>query len=955
MTGCCFKGCLPRREQAKPAKPAEKKVATPTGASEVEVVALQEEWCELKDTEQETGQEHFKQFANEALQARERRLTAGLEVLNHAEEAGIPLGDMDVEVIEQSHEWGDAIPDSDEEGEEAAAQPALERLATSTFEARERRLTVGAEVLQLAQQPGASSGSKDDLDRAPQQRDTGGGVTVVAQSSEWGGMDDSDEDVAPPDRLTRLAADASLARERRLTAGAEAITLLAQATTSASAPKGAVVQQAAEWQGLGDDSDGEASPEASRQSHAAAAHVARERRLTAGAEAIAAAQAVPASASGAVAVVSEGREWAELEEEDEEEGAAGGAAAEQHAASAMAARERRLTAGAEAIAMAAQLPAAAPSGQDVAIVEESKEWGELEEDEETVEGPSAAEKHASGRMAARERRLTVGAEAIAAAQAPAASERDVAVVVESKEWAELDDDDEDAGGSGAEQHATAALAARERRLTAGAEALALAGAAVASRETAVVVTESGEWGDDDSDEEPGAAEQHASSLMAARERRLTAGAEAIARLAPVAAEIGERDVAVVSEEKEWAELDDEEEDQGGAAEQHASSALAARERRLTAGAEALALAGQLAAPLASGDVALVAEGKEWVEDNDEDEVEEGAAERHASSQLAARERRLTAGAEAIAAAAQLGPGEDVGQRDVAVVESGEWAELEEEEEEEAGAAEQHASARLAARERRLTAGAEAIALAAPRPDSALAEKDVAVVAESQEWAELDSDEEEGKGAAERHASEKLAARERRLTAGAEALALSGQLAQEPSAPKDVELVTASTEWGELGGDSDEEGPETLARHAAGAHGARERRLTAGAEAIAMAGPQLAGEVVAKDVAVVEQEQEWGEGDSEDEELDRHAASAHQARERRLTAVALAGQALPTAEAAAKDVAIVDASAEWGELEDDSEGEDGPPAEDERCRRASASHQARERRLSAGAEVLQLSG
>jgi len=503
---------------------------------------------------------------------------------------------------------------------------------------------------------------------------------------------------------------------------------------------------------LADDSD--EGEEASRllERRASAREETRERRLSARAEVLhAAAAAVPAPvaspAQGPIEVVSEAKEWGQLQD-DSDEGEEASRLLQRRASARDEMREQRLSVGAEALHLAAAAataaaPAAPPAHGPVEVVSEAKEWAQLEEDSDEGEVSSVLQRRASARDETRERRLSVGAEVLhraGATVAPQPPARVLPVMTESKEWggAEDDSDEEEEASRVLERRASALVETRERRLSAGAAALHLAGVVAPpapSGDGVPVVVEAKEWGEmaEDSDEGEEASrvlERRASAQEEMRERRLSIGAEAlhlagaVDGAAALSAPAG--GVAVVAEAKEWGQVADEDSDEGEEAplvlQRRASAREEIRERRLSARAEVLHLAGAAVPPAPTGGVPVMAEAKEWgqavEEDSDEGEEAPLVLQRRASAREETRERRLTAGAEALhmaraAAALPLAPPAPAGGVTV-VAESREWGQAadDSDEGEEAKRLLSRASARQATRERRLTAGAEALHQAA---------------------------------------------------------------------------------------------------------------------------------------------------------------------------------------------------------------------------------------------------
>lgn len=375
-----------------------------------------------------------------------------------------------------------------------------------------------------------------------------------------------------------------------------------------------------------------------------------------------------------------------------------------------------------------------------------------------------------------------------------------------------------------------------------------------------IIGQNTEWDGLDSDEED---DDHHEEVYCARERRLTAGEQALKQ----GMAIGDVDVEVVPQTKEWTELEDSDEDNGTKEfDTHAVETFKARERRLTFGEEML----KLEKTLGDADVEVVAHNKEWSGYEDSENEDEGQKlDHHATQKYQARERRLSYGAEALKLEKTLG---DV---DVEVLsEKKEWAGGQDSDDEnDDPQLDQLASEAFAAREKRLTLGAEMLKL-----EKSLGDTDVEVVTQNQEWAGLeDSDKENGDENIDRHLQEICQARERRFTRGEEALKQEMLLGD-----ADVEVVVQTTEWAGNEDSEEEDGTKVLDHHAAETYNARERRLTVGEEVLKQG--MLLGDA---DVEVVTQSTEWaGHNDSDEDEnceqMDRHASDTYEAREKRLT-------------------------------------------------------------------------
>lgn len=541
---------------------------------------------------------------------------------------------------------------------------------------------------------------------------------------------------------------------------------------------------------------------------------------------------------------SQSTEWAvgaAVADSDDEDG-------EQRAAESFTARERRLYEGAEALNAEAIL-----GDVDVEVVALNSEWsGEPGSDDDS---PCAGDRHATEVFEARERRLSERAEELG--KACVLGDTDVPVFTEDTEWSATADTDlsrQDTDGPGQlDQHALEMFQERERRLESRAEELEKD--AIIGDTDVPVFTESKEWSevaDTDLDEGPGQHTQHATDIFQERERRLNCRAEELEKDLV----IGDIDVPVFTESKEWSEVADTDLDEGpGQLDQHASAMFEEREKMLSTRTEEL----EKEAFIGDIDVPVIAEGQEWAgEEADEDDAAE-QQERHASEMYEAREKRLTRGVDELEEAM-------LGDADVEViVQNAEWA---------GGAAvddeddkfEQHAAEVYEARERNLTAREV-------NEELVMGDVDVPVLAESKEWAGDADDDEEDAGDPDRHATEVFEVREKRLCENAEQLGKEVVLGD-----ADVQVLKEATEW--AGGvDSEDDGsPVKMDSHASEIYKARERRLSKGAEELEK--EVMVGDV---DVEVLPESKEWAGEVSDNEDAEQQAAEAFEHRERRLSA------------------------------------------------------------------------
>mmetsp|Transcript_9355 Transcript_9355/g.16037 ORF Transcript_9355/g.16037 Transcript_9355/m.16037 type:complete len:158 (+) Transcript_9355:35-508(+) len=131
----------------------------------VQVVEEKQEWG--GDKPDSDDDKNADAIASSSFQARERRLSAGQEILKDQERI---LGDTQVEVVNQREEWRGG-QESDEEQAEQAEQVeqrerTVKRRASESFEKRESRLQQGALVQLRSSFSEASVMSFDQSGRA---------------------------------------------------------------------------------------------------------------------------------------------------------------------------------------------------------------------------------------------------------------------------------------------------------------------------------------------------------------------------------------------------------------------------------------------------------------------------------------------------------------------------------------------------------------------------------------------------------------------------------------------------------------------------------------------------------------------------------------------------------------------------------------------------------------------
>jgi len=509
-----------------------------------------------------------------------------------------------------------------------------------------------------------------------------------------------------------------------------------------------------------------------------------------------------------VPVVTEDKEWAAADEADSDDGVDN---IDEHATEIFKAREKRLSVSAEEIEKELVM-----GDTDVPVVTEDKEWAGVDQlhgmswmDKEWADsdnGVDHIDEHATETFQARERRLTVSAEEID--KQLAMGDADVPVVAEDKEWAGADEADSDDGVDNIDEHATKTFQAREKRLSVSAEEIEKE--LVMGDTDVPVVTENKEWaGADDADSDDGKcnADGHASEIFQAREKRLSLSTEELQKQQV----IGDMDVPVVSQSKEWEWAGAEDVDDVDQFDHHASEIYKARERRLTICTEEL----EKEMVIGDVDVPIVSQGKEWAGDDEatEDNVED--PDLHPSTVFEARERRLTRGVEELEKVV-------LGDVDVPLMsQSAEWAGDEDVDDETPDNLDKHVIEVLEERERRWTRGAEEL-----KKECVLGDKEVPVLTAGKEWAgaaDVEKDDDDELVRPDEQASQAYEARERRLTRGAEELEKGlpiGDIA--------VDLVAEGKEW--LSEESEnEEGQDEMMQHAAEVFKKRERRLSAGAE------------------------------------------------------------------------------------------------------------------------------
>lgn len=551
------------------------------------------EWAGAPDdSDEETGPKQAERRASASFEAREHRLSLAEQVRKEQR----PLADREVEVLPQQEEWT-GHEDSEDEPEQVP-QKLMERRASQTFEARERRLSAAAVALKEQKQMGDCE------------------VEVRKQSNEWAGagsMHDSDDEQEPEaTKFEKRASQSFMAREQRISLNAEAL--------YCEAPIGdkdvEVIAHSKEWTGVQDSDDEQEPSEQKMEKQASASYEARERRLTASAEVLSTQKQL---GDQDVEVVTHSKEWEQhSDSEDEHEPEA--RKFERQAESAFAAREQRLSLAADALRE--QLPL---GDHEVKVVPEQKEWGGMQEsDDEHEPHQRTLERRASESFSAREKRLSIGEAGKAGLEAVVQS-----CVQASVQAAKT------AVNSASTLEARTSLA-RRASFTDPLQQ----GRPRAPTEEVAIVSESKDWkGADESDDEhepsPVRIERRASASRDAREHRLSVSAQSLQEEKP----LGDREVEVVPHSSEWQGVQDSEDEADPQPEQQAAASFKAREQRLSQAQEARHEQRQLY----DHEVEVHPQQLEWAQVEESEDEQDGqlAAARHASGMLAARERRLS--------------------------------------------------------------------------------------------------------------------------------------------------------------------------------------------------------------------------------------------------------------------------------------------------------------------------
>lgn len=337
---------------------------------------------------------------------------------------------------------------------------------------------------------------------------------------------------------------------------------------------------------------------------------------------------------------------------------------------------------------------------EVEIVAECEEWADDVDDEQDV--PDTQMEHAQECHSAREKRLTLAQEELL--KDLVLTDVEVDVVVEDKEWvAEVESDHDDSP----KRINTTLFEAREKRLSIAQEVIQKE--MITTDVEIDVKAETTEWAadaDSDNEDVPKQLERRASQAYDAREKRLTFAANI--ELAEDSI-VMDAEVNIKNEGKEWAaDGGSDEEDVPKQLERRASQAYAAREMRLSFAEKQM----EKEHMLGDGEVAVKEEHKEWAGGSDSEEEASPSDKNATFDQLARRaslnyqerEKRLSVAADALQNERMLGDA----QIDVKV-ENKEWAGADSDDDDgddanEAEALNMRAQASYNQRERRLTAG-----------------------------------------------------------------------------------------------------------------------------------------------------------------------------------------------------------------------------------------------------------
>eukprot|EP00931_Biecheleriopsis_adriatica_P039114 TRINITY_DN2237_c0_g1_i1.p1 TRINITY_DN2237_c0_g1~~TRINITY_DN2237_c0_g1_i1.p1 ORF type:complete len:561 (+),score=126.67 TRINITY_DN2237_c0_g1_i1:87-1769(+) len=509
----------------------------------VEVLRQTKEWGGIDDSDDERGTHNIQRRASASFDAREKRLSLAVEVMRRSS----VMGDKEVQVVTHHKELA-GVEDSDDE---VKPQHAAERRASASFAAREKRLSVAQDVMKQLPVMGDNE------------------VKVVSHHKELAGVEDSDDEVKPQHAAERRASASFAAREKRLSVAQEVMKqmpLLGDREVQ-------VVSHDRELRGAED------LEEESPEQLATASFEAREKRLSSASVVL-----QPSMGYKEVQVVPEKRELLGVDDSDGDE------VGDAHFRASFAAREKRLSQAIEVMQQTQLM-----GDRDVQVISHPQELpgAEDSEDEAPLSPARRSERRASASFTAREKRLSVAADVMK--QAQPMGDREVHVVPHGTELAGAAESDEDTGPAHFQRRASSSFEARERRLSMAAE---VSDPSMGFQEVQVVPQEKELRGVEDSDDEAGPRVMHrrasdaASASFASRERRLTAGEEAMRQ----AAMFGDREVEVVPHSRDWQCADGhdshDESDDGKEVKtqrqliRRASASFEAREQRLSVAAAA---------------------------------------------------------------------------------------------------------------------------------------------------------------------------------------------------------------------------------------------------------------------------------------------------------------------------------------------------------------------------------
>lgn len=356
----------------------------------------------------------------------------------------------------------------------------------------------------------------------------------------------------------------------------------------------------------------------------------------------------------------------------------------------------------------AVVAAVAAKAKEVSVITEGKDWG-VAEDSDEEEGPTM-ERHHTGAFQRRESRLASCAYAMVGTTSEWVGDAQVKVVVADKEFEFESGSDEDDEPK-MEHHHTSAFQRRESRLASSYEEHSMVGQSSErlgkAQAKVVAVDKEFEFESDSDDDGAPKMEQH--SKMERRETRLAESVEVEAKEDAV---LGDFQVGVLAQTKEWhgGEDSEDENDEGPKMEHHHSAIFQRRESRLEASMDEKE-------DVLSGDlqVGVVDQQKEWDGGIDSDDDKDGPVmENHHTGAFQRRESRLVAAMDEKEEGA-------LGDMEVGVVaQQKDWAVGADSDDEDGHKMVQHHSVAFQRRESRIALSAEALLgvegeVEAPRP------------------------------------------------------------------------------------------------------------------------------------------------------------------------------------------------------------------------------------------------